>query len=180
MSEIGQKSTTVARPELLRNGTDADFRQTVNSLLAFSTRLEAVRQQFGAYIGLTGVQYTILISIAHMQDDKGIGINAIARHLSLSGAFVTSEVGKLIKLGLVTKRPNPEDRRRVLLRVTPKSDALLASLIPVQQEVNDVLFGPLTAQDFDRLCALAPQLAESTRKALALAQYLTGNIESAK
>lgn len=180
MNEIGQKSTTITRPELLRNGTDADFRQTVHSLLAFSTRLEAVRQQFGAHIGLRGIQYTILISIAHMQGDNGIGINAIARHLSLSGAFVTNEVGKLIKLDLVIKRSNPEDRRRVLLRVTPKSDALLASLIPTQQEVNDVLFGPLADQDFDHLCTLAPQLAESADKALALAQYLTGNIESAK
>ena len=180
MSEIGRKSTTITRPELLRDGTDVEFRQTVSSLLAFSTRLEAVRQQFGAYIGLTGVQYTILISIAHMQGGNGIGVNAIARHLSLSGAFVTNEVGKLIKLGLATKRPNPEDRRRILLRVTQKSDALLASLIPVQQEVNDVLFGPLTAQDFDRLRVLAPQLAESTGKALALAHYLTGNTESTK
>lgn len=180
MTKTGQMATTVTRSELLRDGTDADFRQIVNSLLAFSTRLEAVRQQFGAHIGLTGVQYTILISIAHMQDKDGIGVNAIARHLSLSGAFVTSEVGKLIKLGLVTKRPNPQDRRRVLLTVTSQANALLASLIPVQQEVNDVLFGPLTAQDFDRMRSLSLELAESTGKALALAQYLTGNTEGPK
>ena len=145
---------------MLRNGTDAEFRQAVNSLLAFSTRLEAVRQQSEAHIGLTGARYTILISIARMRGGIGIGVNAIARHLPLSGVFVANEVGRLIKLGLAAERPNPEDRRRILLRVTLKDDALFASLIPVQQEVNDVVFGPRTAQRFDRLCALAPQLGE--------------------
>jgi len=166
---------TVTRPELLENGSDAQFREMVHTLLAFSVRLEAVRQEFGAHIGLTGIQYTILISIAHMQGEQGVGVNATARHLALSGAFVTIEVGKLVKLGLLTKRTNPEDRRRVLLQTTPKADDLLTSLAPVQQEVNDVLFEPLSAREFAAMIPMARHLLDSSDKALSLAQYLTGS-----
>ena len=108
---------TVSRPALLEGGDDAMFRQLVHNLLAFSARLESIRAQFGAYLGLTGVQYTILISVNHLQDDQGVGVKALADHLGLSGAFVTIETGKLIKADLLRKRANPEDRRRVILEV---------------------------------------------------------------
>jgi MarR family transcriptional regulator, organic hydroperoxide resistance regulator len=168
-------SLTVTRDALLKDGSDAQFREMVHALLAFSVRLESIRQEFGAHIGLTGIQYTILISVAHMQGASGLGVNAVAQHLSLSGPFVTIEVGKLVKLDLLTKRTNPDDRRRVLLQTTPKADALLAALTPVQQEVNDVLFDPLSARQFDAMHGLGKQLVDSASKALSLAQYLTGS-----
>ena len=175
-SNPDQKSDlTVSRDELLRDGSDARFRELVHTLLAFSVRLEAVRQEFGAHIGLSGIQYTILVSVAHLQGETGIGVKAIAKHLALSGAFVTIEVGKLVKLGLIAKRTNPDDRRRVLLTTTSQSDALLHGLAPVQCEVNDVIFEPLTAQGFDTLLPLSKDLLTSCDNALSLAQYLTGS-----
>ena len=68
-----QKSDlTVSRTELLRDGSDAQFRELVHTLLAFSARLESVRQEFGSHIGLSGVQYTILVSIAHLQGEMSL------------------------------------------------------------------------------------------------------------
>ena len=164
---------TVSRPELIRNGSDAQFRTLVHSLLAFSSRLEAVRQRFGALIGLSGIQYTILISVLHLQGARGVGVKAIAEHLSLSGAFVTIETGKLVKLDLIRKQTNPDDRRRVLLVVTQKGATLLGDLAPVQQEVNDVLFETLNADQFDKLLDLAAGLVVGAKKVVALSGYLT-------
>lgn len=165
---------TISRDALLRDGSDASFRELVHTLLAFSFRLESVRQEFGGHIGLSGIQYTVLVSIAHLQGEDGVGVNAVAKHLALSGAFVTIEVKKLVKLDLVSKRVNPEDRRRVLMTTTDKADALLHSLAPVQRDVNDVLFEPLSAKAFDDLLPLAKDLLASCDDALALARYLTG------
>lgn len=165
---------TVSRPELLTEDGDVAFRRLVHDLLAFAARLETVRSSFAALIGLSGIQYTILISIAHLQGSQGVGVKAIAEHLSLSGAFVTIETRKLIKLDLVRKRTNPEDRRRVLLVITAKGRRLLADLAPVQREVNDVLFGSLDREDFQVLTKLTRGLLEGSRKAVALAGYLTG------
>ena len=107
-------------------------------MLAFAARIQEVRSRLGRTVGLAGQKYTVLIAIAHLQDqDGGVGINEIAAHLHLSGAFVTIETNGLIKSGLVAKRTNPRDRRRVLLMITPKAARLLDRLTVVQAPVND-------------------------------------------
>ncbi|MBL4758423.1 MAG: winged helix-turn-helix transcriptional regulator, partial [Rhizobiales bacterium] len=121
-----------------------------------------------------GIQYTVLISIAHLQGEDGVGVKAIAGHLSLSGAFATIETGKLVKLELIEKRTNPNDRRRVLLSVTKKGSALLAGLAPVQQEVNDLLFEALNDETFAQLLQISHDLVENADKAAAFADYLSG------
>ncbi len=97
------KLLTVSRPELLTNGSDRQFRSFVHGMLAFAARLEGVRSRFAAQLGLTGIQYTILISIRHLQGDGEVTVGAVADHLHLSGAFVTIETGKLLRMGLITK-----------------------------------------------------------------------------
>lgn len=165
---------TVGLNGLLHNGSDARFRAMLHNLLAFAARLEQVRARLGAMVGLSGVQYTVLISIRHLQGRAGgVGIKALAGHLSLSGPFVTSETNKLIAQGLVVKRPNPEDARRVLLSITPRAAALLDGLAPVQREINDVLFEPLAGLDLALVCALAEGLRDSSGRALLLSEYLS-------
>src|SRR5258708_7196347 len=96
-SKTGAKALTVSRPELLVNGADAQFRSFVHGMLAFAGQLEAVRDGFAALLGLTGIRYTILISISHLQSDGEVTVGAVADHLHLSGAFVTTETGKLLR-----------------------------------------------------------------------------------
>ncbi len=163
---------TVTRPELLVNGSDNLFREMVHSALAFSTRLEAVRAGFAEIIGLTGIQYTILISAAHLESEMDVGITTIADHLKLSGTFVTTETKKLVKKGFLSKDEHPSDKRRVILRVTSKASAALKELALIQQRVNDVHFGSLNKLEFLKLVKIMPQLAESTEQALALLQHL--------
>ncbi len=168
--------TTVTSPALLVDGSDQAFRTFVHRLLAFSARLEAVRSGFGSIIGLTGIQYTTLISIAHLQDGERVGVTRIAEDLGLTGSFVTLVSGQLVKLGLVEKQPDPEDRRRVRLRVTEKGMALLAELAPAQSEVNDLLFRPLDREMFQELSALMGKLISSGDEAVALVDYLAGGV----
>src|SRR5207302_7108369 len=97
------KPLTVSRPELLVDGSDAQFRAFVHGMLAFAAQLEAVRDGFAALVGLTGIQYTILISISHLQTEREVTVGAAADHLHLSGAFVTTEPGKHLRLGLITQ-----------------------------------------------------------------------------
>lgn len=178
---IDERQHTVSRPALLVDHDDSAFRQLVHDLLAFSARLHDVRNRFGAYIGLTGIQYTLLISVNHLGVDKGagegVGVKALAEHLSLSGAFVTIETTKLAKLGLIEKRPNAQDRRRVLLTVSAKGRSLLDQLAPVQREVNDELFGCLDEGRFAALSEMAHNLKRDAVRALLLADYLTGSAE---
>ena len=166
------KPLTVSRPELLTNGSDGRFRSLVHGMLAFAARLEGVRSRFAALLGLTGIQYTILISIRHLQGDGDVTVGAVADHLHLSGAFVTIETGKLLRMGLITKIQDLKDRRRVCLRVTERGRQLLAKLAPVQAPVNDALFDFLSAEQFREIAARIDGVVECGDRAIALLDYL--------
>jgi DNA-binding MarR family transcriptional regulator len=157
------------------DGTDREFRGFVHRLLAFSGRLERVRAQFGAIVGLSGIQYTALISIAHLARDGSVGVKDIAEHLGVSGSFATLVIGQLAGLGLVDKNAGPGDRRRVHLSVTDKGLDLLRRLAPAQRQVNDVLFAPLDARQFRMLQTVFGDLMRSSHTAANLVDYLASD-----
>jgi DNA-binding MarR family transcriptional regulator len=165
--------TTINRPELLVDGSDFEFRQFVHDALGFGGRLLAVRDGFAKLLGVSGPQYTILISVAHLVERGPVTVSGIANHLHLSGSFVTTESNKLAKLGLITKVTDEDDRRRVLLRVTDEGRRRLHELADIQAQVNDVHFGTLTRKTFDQVRTIMPELLESTDQALSLLDHLT-------
>lgn len=165
-------SVTISRPELLRDGDDAPFRQMIHDALGFSTRLLEIRNRLGEVIGLSGPAFSILIAIEHLSKEADVGISQVSDHLHQSGAFVTLEVAKLVKAGLVDKFANPEDGRRVIVRVTDKAHALLTELAETQRPVNDAIFAGLDADEFRSFARIAAKLVSGTEESLALLRYL--------
>lgn len=165
----GSLPLTASRAALLVDGSDHEFRDLVHDMLAFASAIQEVRNRLGQLIGLSGTQYTVLTAIARLSESESeLGVNQLAEHLHLSGAFVTIEVNKLVTAGLVTKAVNPEDRRRVVLRVTPEAVRRLNVMTRVQCPANDMLFEPLTARDFQQLRAITAKLAGTGDRTLRL------------
>jgi MarR family transcriptional regulator, organic hydroperoxide resistance regulator len=170
-TEEGSFPLTVSRPELLNDGTDRDFRRMVHNIFAFMARHEAVRDGHARYIGLAGVEYTILISIGHLGVDGDVNVKTVADHLHMSGAFVTTVTSKLQSLGLVEKTQDSTDRRRISLAVTDKAKELLRRLAPYQREINDVEFSSLTKEKFQILSEILEDLIAGGDRAVALQRY---------
>ena len=163
------------------DGTDGQFRLFVHDFLAFSAQVGQVRNGFGEYIGLSGVAYTTLRSVAFLQGKNGIGVNELAEHLHLSPAFVTIEVAKLVKAGLIEKRVNEQDRRRVLLTVSPDGQGKLDQLLTLQAPVNDALFETLSEAEFLEFAKTIRRLVACGDRALSLMDLLkTERITAAK
>lgn len=177
----GQQETraplTVTRDELLVGGRDDEFRALVHAALAFAARLNAIRDGYAEFIGLSGPQYTILVSIQHLQEGGHVGVKKLADHLSLSGTFVTTETRKLEESGHIIKAKGKADKRRVSLKMTAKGDALLTRLNEVQQQVNNVHFGSLSKEEFTALCKIMPELIVSSDAGLSLLKHMT-NLKS--
>ncbi|MGB0629786.1 MAG: MarR family winged helix-turn-helix transcriptional regulator [Alphaproteobacteria bacterium] len=163
---------TVSRDELLTDGTDQLFRQLVHDIFAFNARHEAIRAGHARRIGLAGIEYTILISVARLSRDGDVNVKTLADHLHVSTGFVTNVTRKLQTLGLVEKTTDAADRRRTVLTVTRKGRDSLAELAPYQRRVNDVEFGSLTAEDFRQLSRIVSALVDSSEQAVNLQRYL--------
>jgi DNA-binding MarR family transcriptional regulator len=167
---------TVSRPSLLVRGTDAEFRQLIHDLIAYGHSLDACRDALAAIIGVSGAQFEILILISRTE---GLSVGQVAAQLHRSGAFVTIEANKLVQRGILEKASDPTDGRKVLLKITPKTDELLERLAPHQRKINDVLFECLDAKRFAQLRGLASDLLVCGDRAVAMLELLLHEAEAA-
>ncbi len=162
------------------DGTGERFRQLVNDLITISARMDAVRGRFSQLVGVTPPQYTILVTVAQLESTADAApVRAVAERMHVSGAFVTAETGKLAKKGLLAKRPNPSDGRSVLVSLTAKGRKALEGALPHIRAVNDVFFGKLGAEEFERLAAAAARLVEASPAAVLLAHALSASARKA-
>ena len=163
-----KRTPTVTRPELMPDGTDREFRTLMHNLLSvMQTQLDN-RASLAEMLGLTGIQYTILTAIAHLQSpDGGVAVVDVARHLHVTASFITMEVNKLVEKDFVEKLPDDTDKRRVKLELTAAGWQLIDSVVPMQQPVNDAFFDRLSAKDFAALSKLMAILADNSERARA-------------
>lgn len=167
----GAVPLTVSRPELIVNGSDRDFRELVHNLFGFFALHERLRSGHGKYIGLGGVEYTVLISIGHLAREGDVNVKTVADHLHLSGAFITATTNRLLKMGYIHKTVDTADRRRVTLTVSSKGRAALETLAPVQRRLNDIEFAALSRQEFVMLNDLLKRMIADSHRAVALQDY---------
>jgi DNA-binding MarR family transcriptional regulator len=163
---------TVSRPALIVNGSDREFRELVHNLFGFFALHERIRDGHAKFIDLAGIEYTVLIAIAHLAVEGDVNVKTVADHLHLSGAFITSTTRRLLHLGLIHKTADTIDRRRVSLTVSEEGRAALEKLAPVQRRINDVEFGGLSQEEFKTLNNLIQRMLDDGQRAVALQNYL--------
>lgn len=125
-----------------------DYRQLAAFRLALR-RFISLTDANARAAGLTPQQHQALLSImgAHPVRQE-ISIGELADHLLLKNHSAVELVDRLVRAGLVTRAPSSQDRRRVLLRVTPQGQALLdevsgASLVQLRasSDIQQALLG---------------------------------------
>lgn len=180
-SSSSRETLTITHPAFLPDGTDADFRVLINRLLYFSTRLLSVRDGFGSLVGLSGIQYSILMSVKALSTEDEVTVNQLADHLHLSGSFITIETGKLQNQGLLKKRRHALDGRKIVLSITREGKKVLTQLTQTQQTINDLLFVNLTAAEAKVLANVAGRLVTNVDSAMLELSHLVSksNIQQA-
>lgn len=97
----------------------AAFRHALRRFLAFS---EARARE----VGLTPQQHQALLSIKGGYPGRAeISIGELSRHLLIKNHSAVELVDRLVKAGLVTRRPAADDRRRIEVAITDKGEDLL-------------------------------------------------------
>jgi DNA-binding MarR family transcriptional regulator len=135
-------------------------------MLIGSARLGAVRESIAERIGVSGTQYTMLMSVLHLQGDNGISIGALADYLEVTGPHVTGVVGKLVASGFLRKTVNPRDRRGVLVRLTPMGRKRLLQAFDFISSVNDRLFEGVGRDEYRAVANFNAKFIRNTQATL--------------
>ena len=104
----------------------ADFRHTLRQFQAFS-------EGRAAECGLTPQQHQALLAIRGASP-ASVTIGYVAERLILKPHSASGLVVRLEALGLIARRPSPDDGRQALLDLTPKARALLEALSATHRE----------------------------------------------
>jgi DNA-binding MarR family transcriptional regulator len=159
--------TTITFAAMLRAGGDVAFRETLYLMALAFDRLHTCRVAFGRSLGLTAPQFIVLIGTAYQQGSEGVSIRELADHTQLASTHVTTEVGRLIGKGLLTKRASLRDRRSVQVRLSAAGEDAVRAVNPLQRRINDLLFADVSRDDFAAVSRFLERLALNSEYALA-------------
>jgi homoprotocatechuate degradation regulator HpaR len=94
------------------------------------------------HFGLTEQQWRILRTLSEMEQ---LEPREICEHCHILSPSMTGVLSRMEEMGLVTRVRMPEDQRRVIVRLTPKSEQLVSELGPLiveQYKIIEKAFGP--------------------------------------
>lgn len=125
-----KKSTAAARrPDLSRADyeTLSEFRYQIRCFLEFS-------QNAARATGLTPRQHQALLTLKGFPANRLITIGDLAERLRIRHHSAAELVDRLSEARLVTRGQDPDDQRRVILRLTARAEEYLAGLSAVHLE----------------------------------------------
>jgi DNA-binding MarR family transcriptional regulator len=99
----------------------AEFRYLLRHFMIFS-------EDAAEETGLTAQQHQALLAIKGFGGDKPMTIGDVAERLGIRHHSAVGLVDRLLSKSLVRRRHGAQDRRQVLLTLTPKAEALLTRL----------------------------------------------------
>ena len=158
------------------DGGDRTFRQLLYDISTAAAHLESARAYLASRMGVTSPQYNMIMVIAQYEGDAGVSVNGIAEHLHVSNTFVTMELKKLERLGMVVKTPNPADARSVLVRLSAEGERQVQAVQPDLLFVNDHLFEHITPSDFLALSRIIASLIGDFSRTVAMLQVVAQSV----
>ena len=149
---------TISRPDYVRGGSDAAFREAIYALLQGAGCLLTCREAFGRSLDLSPSQFAVLMGVAYRQGRDGVTVGQLSAHIALAPTHVTTEVGRLAARGLLIKTPSLSDRRSVLVSLSRAGEKAVAEVAPFVRAINDLLFEGISAADLETTKAVARTL----------------------
>jgi DNA-binding MarR family transcriptional regulator len=135
-----------ARPDL-----DPEPLALVGRVLVLARLLEARVEAALAKHRLTLGQFDILATLRRHGPAGGLSPTVLMGSVVLSSGGMTSRLDKLAERGLVARKPDPDDRRGVLVALTPKGRKLIDAATATRFADAADSLPPLPAVDRKRL-----------------------------
>jgi DNA-binding MarR family transcriptional regulator len=143
--------------------TDATTGRLADALMHVAKRIRGCWMQQLAPLGLTPGQGRALGVIARAGD--GIRMADLAGKLDIVPRSATSVVDGLEEQGLVLRRPDPGDRRSMLVTLTEAGRLLVSRIDEAKRGAADEMFGTLDPAEREQLLAVLLRLDTSGKRA---------------
>ena len=145
------------RPQIISDDKGYVLEDQVGHLLRRAHQRHA--SIFQAHIGdtqLTPLQFAALVKLSDLGE---VSQNRLGRLTAMDAATMQGVIRRLFARRLIERRPDPGDRRRILLRLSPSGTSLLSGCIANGGEVTDRTLEPLSRSERAALLDLLRRIA---------------------
>lgn len=106
--------------------------------------------------GLTPTQWAALAMLA---EEGAASQNALGRMTAMDPATIQGVIRRLEERGLITREPDPDDKRRTKLRLSQEGAALVGRLLATGTRVTDRTLEPLGPEDRRKFLEMLAKLS---------------------
>jgi DNA-binding MarR family transcriptional regulator len=121
---------------------------------ALEDRLEPVYKEHG----LDGGLFDVLATLRRQGSPFRLSPRELADASMLTSSGTTKRLDRLESAGLIARKPDPVDRRGVLIELTPAGRKLIDAAYPQHMANEDRLLAPLTKAERRQLATLLRKL----------------------
>jgi DNA-binding MarR family transcriptional regulator len=113
---------------------------------------------FQRIMGDDGPTPTQFAAMAKLSAGEEISQNHLGRMTAMDPATIKGVIARLEERGLVERLPDPDDQRRLRVRLSAKGHAAIPALIEKARAITAATLAPLSREEAERLLALLTRL----------------------
>jgi DNA-binding MarR family transcriptional regulator len=113
---------------------------------------------FQRIMGDDGPTPTQFAAMAKLSAGEEISQNQLGRMTAMDPATIKGVIARLEERGLVERLPDPDDQRRLRVRLSEKGHAAIPALIEKARAITAATLAPLSREEAERLLALLTRL----------------------
>lgn len=106
--------------------------------------------------GLTPTQWAALAMLAQ---EGSASQNALGRVTAMDPATIQGVIRRLEERGLITREPDPDDKRRTSLRLSPDGEAVVGRYTASAVAVTEKTLSPLTPEERKKFLELLSRIS---------------------
>lgn len=107
---------------------------------------------------LNGGEFDVLASLRRSGEPFQLSPTDLYSSLMITSGAITNRLDRLEKVGLISRFPNPQDRRGTLVQLTEKGKALIDKAYPIHIAYEEDLLKALDKAERDTLVSLLRKL----------------------
>lgn len=139
---------------------DLDFSPVavISRLSRVRTHIDSGLGHLFATYGLSSANFAVLVTLARMEDARGVSQRRLMDELGLTSGTVSLRMDRLVEEGLVERRPDPESKRNTLITLTERGRELFERVVAAHLANERRLLAALTAEEERLLASLLGKL----------------------
>ena len=137
---------------------DVSSLHVVGRLLRVAARVDQVRERALRAYGLTLGDFDVLATLRRIGGPEGVNAKHLSASALITSGAMTTRLDRLERAGLIERRPDPADRRAVLVRLTAEGRRVAGGALESVLQAHEQYLQSLSGRDRDQLVAVLRKL----------------------